>query len=183
MNLRTRMTAFRSRAGLVGMAVACAASACTALRHPTAAEDLSYEIGPPPADWKAAVSFYLQDSARVEFFDGVHTRVVTSRDTVAGALGRSPWYRVHLRDTVTTVVNVTMAFSGANVATAEYPLLVQRDAFYGVWIGVSGYDARRIISAQDPRAYPVPAVAQKTPSDSLWIYWSARSRDCWTCPN
>lgn len=120
----------------------------------------------------------------MEFFDGVRTRVVTSRDGMEAeaAFGRTPWYRVHLRDTVTTVLRVRMEFPGAGAATAEYPLTVQREAFYGVWIGLSGYDGRRIISAQDPRAYPVPPLAQKTPADSLWIFWGARSRDCWDCP-
>lgn len=99
------------------------------------------------------------------------------------ALDRTPWYRVHLRDTLNTALRVRVEFPRAGVTTAEYPLNVQRDAFYGVWIGVSGFDARRIISAQEPRSYPIPPAVQKTPSDSLWIYWGARSRDCWTCPN
>ena len=120
---------------------------------------------------------------RVEFFDGARTRVVTSGDGIEAAQGRTPWYRVHLDDTLTTMLRVRVTFPRGGVTTAEYPLLVQRDAFYGVWIGISGYDARRIISAQEPRSYAIPASVQKTPSDSLWIYWGARSRCCWTCPN
>jgi hypothetical protein len=153
------------------------------MRHPTESEDVSYAVGPPPAAWRAAVAFYLGDSTRVEFFDGVRTRVVTSRDGMEAALGRTPWYRVHLRDTVSTVLRVRMEFPGAGAATAEYPLLVQRDAFYGVRIGVSGFSGRRVTGAQDPRAYPVPSAVQRTPSDSLWIYYGARGRDCWTCPS
>ena len=33
---------------------------CTGLRHPTELEDVSYEVGPPPKAWKAAIAFYLQ---------------------------------------------------------------------------------------------------------------------------
>lgn len=168
---------------LVGAVLMWAVTACTGLHHPTEADDVSRAVGPPPASWKAAVAFYLQDSTRVEFFDGVRTRVVTSHEGMEEALGRTPWYRVHVGDTLATVLRVRMVFPGAGEATAEYPLAVQRDAFYGVWIGVSGFDARRIISAQEPRSYPVPAAVQKTPSDSLWIYWGARSRSCWSCPN
>ena len=99
------------------------------------------------------------------------------------ALGRTPWYRVHVSDTLTTVLDVKVVFpQGAGVAAAEYPLTVQRDAFYSVQINTSGFDARRITGAREPRAYPIPAAARRTPSDSLWIYWAARSRDCWTCP-
>jgi hypothetical protein len=161
----------------------CAAPSCAALGHPTDVQDVSYTVGPPPRVWRAAVSFALQDSTRVEFFDGARTRVVTSRDGMEAAQGRTPWYRVHLKDTLTTVLRVRITFPGEGVTTAEYPLLLQRDAFYGVWIGTSGYNARRIISAQEPRAYAIPAAVQKTPSDSLWIYWGARSRSCWSCPN
>ncbi len=161
----------------------CAAQGCAALRHPTELEDVSHAVGSPPRAWNAAIAFYLQDSTRVEFFDGVRTRVVTSRDGMEAALGRTPWYRVHLRDTLTTVLHVQLEVPEAGATIVEYPLTVQRDAFYSVWIGISGYDARRIISAQEPRSYAVPAAAQKTASDSLWIYWGARSRDCWTCPS
>lgn len=172
-------------ARLAGVALICAAPACTGLRHPTEAEDVSYALGPPPASWRAAVAFYLEDSTRVEFFDGVRNRVVTSRDAMEAeaAFGRTPWYRVHLKDTLATVLRVRMEFPGAGAATAEYPLLVQRDAFYGVRIGVSGFPGRRVIGARDPRAYPVPPAVQRTPSDSLWIYWGARGRDCWDCPS
>lgn len=160
-----------------------ASAACAGLRSPTQVEDVSHSVGPPPDSWRAAVAFYLQDSARVEFFDGVRTRVVTAEEGMEAALGRTPWYRVHLRDTLATNLDVAIAFPGGEVATAEYPLTIQRDAFYSVRIEVSGYDARRIIGAQGQRSYPVPAAVQKTPSDSLWIYWGARSRDCWTCPS
>lgn len=177
------MKTFPRLAGLAAAMLLCAAPACTTLGHPTDAEDVSYAVGPPPRAWRAAVAFYLQDSTRVEFFDGARTRVVTSGDGMEAAQGRTPWYRVHLDDTLTTMLQVRVAFPGVGVTTAEYPLTAQRDAFYSVWIGTSGYDARRIISAQEPRSYPIPAAVQKTPSDSLWIYWGARSRSCWTCPN
>jgi hypothetical protein len=139
-------------------------------------------VGPPPKPWRAAIAFYLQDSMRVEFFDGVRTRVVTSEEGMNEALGRTPWYRVHLRDTLPTQLHVRVEYPGVGTAAAEYPLTVQRGAFYGVWIGTSGYDARRIMSAREPRSYPVPPEIQKSPSDSLWIYWGAKDRKCWTCP-
>lgn len=170
-------------ARLVGAALLCAAPACVGLRQPTEVEDVSHAVGAPPEAWRAAIAFYLQDSTRIEFFDGVRTRVVTSGEGIEAAHGRTPWYRVHLRDTLTTVLQVRVRFPGVGETTAVYPLTVQRDAFYGVWIGVSSYDARRIISATEPRSYPLPPGVQKTPADSLWIYWGARSRSCWDCPN
>lgn len=161
----------------------CTASGCMGLRQPGLAQDVLVTVGPPPRTWKAGITFYLQDSVRVEFFDGVRTRVVTSSESIEATHGSTPWYRINVRDTLPTVLHVTMTFPEAGVAVAEYPLAIQRDAFYGVWIGMSGFDARRIIGAYEPRAYPVPAAAQTMPSDSLWIYWGARSRDCWSCPN
>jgi hypothetical protein len=141
-------------------------------------------VGPPPRAWKAGIGFYLQDSTSVEFFDGVRTRVVTSQEGMDGAaLGRTPWYRVHLRDTLATVLHVKVTFPGVGVTTAEYPLTLARDAFYGVMIEVAGYDPRYIISAREPRAYPVPAAVQKMPSDSLRIFWGVHTRSCWDCPN
>lgn len=169
-------------ARLVGAALICAAPACAGARHPTAAEDISRALGPPPREWKAAIAFYLEGSTRVEFFDGVRTRVVTTSDGMGeAALGRTPWYRVHLDDNLATVLRVQMQFPGGEAVTADYPLTAQPDAIYGVWIGVSGFDARRIIGAQQPRSYAVPASVQKMPSDSLWIYWGARDRNCWGC--
>jgi hypothetical protein len=170
-------------ARLLGAALLCSAAACTGLHNPTDVEDVSRAVGPPPRAWRAAIAFYLQDSTRVEFFDGARTRVVTSQEGMEAAMGRTPWYRVHLRDTLATVLHVRVTFPGAGEATAEYPLTVQRDAFYGVLIEVAGYDPRQIIGAREPRAYPVPAAVQKVPSDSLRIFWSARSRSCWNCPN
>jgi hypothetical protein len=159
------------------------AAACAGLRQPTAQDDVSRAVGPPPESWDAAIAFYLQDSTRVEFFDGARTRVVTSRDGIEEALGRTPWYRVHLRDTVVAPLQVRLVFPGAGAATAEYPLTIRRDAFYGVWIGKTGADVRRLIGAREPRSYPLPPTAQSTSSDSLWIYWGARDRKCWTCPH
>ena len=172
-----------SCARLLGVGLLCAAAACGGMRHPAGPDVVSRSVGPPPKSWKAAIAFYLQDSTRVEFFDGVQTRVVTSREGMDEALGRTPWYRVHLRDTLTTQLHVRVEFPGVGTATAEYPLTVQRDAFYSVWIGTASYDARRIMSARDPRSYPVPLGVQRTPADSLWIFWGARDRKCWTCPN
>lgn len=119
----------------------------------------------------------------MEFFDGVRTRVVTSQEGMEAALGRTPWYRVHLSDTLATVLHVKITFPGVGVTTADYPLTLERDAFYGVMIEVAGYDPRYIISARDPRAYPVPAAIQKMPSDSLRIFWGVHTRSCWSCPN
>jgi hypothetical protein len=172
-----------SMARLLGAALLCCASACTGLRHPTDVEDVSRAVGPPPKAWTAGIGFYLQDSTRVEFFDGVRTRVVTSQEGMEAALGRTPWYRVYLTDTLATVVRVKVTFPGVGETTAEYPLTMQRDAFYGVWIGVAGYDPRYIISAREPRSFPIPAAVQKMPSDSLRIFWGAHTRSCWSCPN
>lgn len=157
--------------------------ACAGLRRPIAADDVSQSAGPPPRAWQAAVAFDLHDSTSVEFFDGERTRVVTSSERMESALGRTPWYRVHLRDTLSTVLRVRVAFPGAGEATAEYPLTLERGAFYTVRIGVAGYHPRIIIGARESRSFPVPPAARKTPADSLWIYWGARSRSCWSCPS
>ena len=168
---------------LLATGASCAASACTGLRQPAAAEDVSVAVGPPPRAWRAAIAFNLEDSTRVEFYDGVRTRVVTSSEGMEEAFGRTPWYRVHLADTLATTIQVRVEYPGAGIATVEYPLTVQRGAFYSVYVRTSGHSARRIIGASDPRAYPIPPAVQKTPADSLWIWWGARSRDCWSCPS
>lgn len=175
------MRALRLSRLLIAGALLATLPGCSGILTP-AADEVFIGVGPPPRSWRSAITFYLQDSVRVEFFDGVRTRVVTSRESIAATHGSTPWYRIDVRDTLATVLHVKMTFPGAGVATAEYPMAIERDAFYGVWIGMSGFDARRIISASEPRAYPVPAAAQTTPADSLWIYWGARSRDCWSCP-
>jgi hypothetical protein len=172
-----------SLARIAGAALLCCVAACAGLRHRAEVEDVSRAVGPPPGSWKAGIGFYLQDSTRVEFFDGLRTRVVTAQEGMESAQGRTPWYRVHLADTLATVLHVKVTFPGLGEATAEYPLIVQRDAFYGVWIGVAGYDPRYVISAREPRSYPIPAAVQKMPSDSLRIFWGAHTRDCWSCPN
>lgn len=172
----------RSLYGLAVAAFMCSVAGCAGRLGPTEVDDVSHAIGPPPEDWTAAIAFYLDDSTHVEFFDGVRTRVVTSAESMESALGRTPWYRLYLRDTLSTTLRAHVVFPGAGATDAEYPMLLQRGAFYGVRIGVSGFSARMNVSAQEPRAYSIPQSVQKTPADSLWIFYGARSRSCWTCP-
>jgi len=159
---------------------------CSGLRHPTAQEGESRAVRPPAA-WTSAISFAPAESARIEFFDGTRTRVVTSADVMPHSdsiFGRTPWYRIETRDRLATTLHVRVAFPGSGVTTAEYPITIQRDAFYGVYIGRLDYDPRvSIIGAAQPRSYPLPPAIQRNPADSLWIYWGARGRDCWDCPS
>ena len=101
---RLRMNGF-SVARLLVAALLCSVAACAGLHNPTDVEDVSRAVGPPPRAWRAAIAFYLQDSTRVEFFDGTRTRVVTSEEGMETAMGRTPWYRVHVRDTLATVLH------------------------------------------------------------------------------
>ncbi|HET7233847.1 MAG TPA: hypothetical protein VFJ16_27800 [Longimicrobium sp.] len=147
-------------------------------------DDVSRAAGPPPRSWDAAVAFHLGESTRVEFFDGEWTRLVAAGDTVAGAFGRSPWFRLRARDAFSTTVRVTVEFPGNGNTVADYPLTIQRGVFPEVTaMRMLDNPNRVLVSAQDARSYPVPTAAQKTPADSLWIFWSARSRQCWDCPN
>lgn len=166
---------------LLAAAMLSLVTACAGLRPPTEVDDVSRAAGPPPKHWQAAVNFGLDDSVRVEFFDGVRTRVVTSRESGQGEFGRTPWYRLHVRDILTTELRVSIGFPGAGITAVEYPMAFQKDAFYGVLIGVTAADARRLISGRDARSYPVPPSVQTTPADSLWIVWGAKQRDCWDC--
>jgi hypothetical protein len=169
---------------LIGVALLSAALSCTGLRHPMAQEDVSRAVGPPPPEWQAAIAFRIGDSTRVEFFDGERSRVVTSSDRIEAAFGRSAWFRVRPRDTFSTVLLVTVTYPGQGVTTAEYPLTIQRDAYYEVSVIRLAYSPRStMIGAQEVRSYAVPPSVQQMPGDSLWIFWGARSRRCWSCPN
>jgi hypothetical protein len=126
----------------------------------------------------------MGDATRVEFFDGERSRVVTSSDRIETAFGRSPWFRVRPRDRVSTTLRVTVTYPGHAVTTADYPMTIQRDAFYEVSvIRLEDNPRITIIGAQEVRSYPVPPSVQQMPVDSLWIFWGARSRRCWNCPN
>lgn len=166
---------------LLSAAMLCIATACTGLRQLTHANDVWVSETVPPKHWQAAISFTLQDSVRVEFFDGRRTRVVTSRERGQGPFGGTPWYRVYMRDSLSTQFRIAIAFPGAGVTTVEYPLIMSNDYFYGLAIGVSSGDARRYMHIQGVRAYPIPTSAQTTAADSLWIYWGVTTRDCWYC--
>lgn len=164
--------------------VLAALSGCTAIRHPSAQEDVWRSAEPPPPAWEAAISFFLADSTRVEFFDGQRMRVVHARERLSERFGASPFYRVHPRPTFSTTIHVTAEFPGHGTVTAEYPMNVERGAYYTVSAIPSSRNPERVlISAQGARSYPMPAGARREPSDSLWVFWTARTRECWTCPS
>lgn len=160
-----------------------ALSSCTGLRHPTAQEDVWRSADPPPPAWDAAISFSLADSTRVEFFDGERMRVVHSHEKLPERFGASPYYRVRPQPTFATTIRVTVNFPGQGTVTAEYPLNVERGTFYTVWTRSSWTNPEReMISAQGARSYPMPPGARREPSDSLWVFWTAQTRECWNCP-
>jgi hypothetical protein len=157
---------------------------CTGLRHPTAQEDVWRSADPPPPSWDAAISFFLADSTRVEFFDGERMRVVHARERLPERFGASPYYRVRPRPTFATTIRVTANFPGHGTVTAEYPLNVERGTFYTVGAYPMWTNPERVlISAQGARSYPMPPGARREPSDSLWVFWTAQTRECWNCPS
>jgi hypothetical protein len=140
--------------------------------------------GPPPVTWDAAISFFLGDSTRVEFFDGQRMRVVHAREGLPAAFGRSAWYRVRPRPTFATTIRVTAEFPGHGTVTAEYPLSVEQSTFYTVSaFRLSRSPSLMLVGAHEPRGYPIPPGARVEASDSLWVAWSAQTRACWDCPN
>lgn len=169
---------------VTGALLLAAIPGCTGIRHLTTQEEVWRSAEPPPHAWEAAISFFLTDSTQVEFFDGEKTRVVHAREGLSVRFGASPFYRVRPRPTFTTMIHVTAHFPGHGTVTAEYPLNVERSAFYTVSAHPSSKNPeRQLISARDARSYPMPPGARREPTDSLWVYWTARTRECWTCPN
>lgn len=163
-----------------------AAPSCTGLRHPTAEDDVSHAAGPPPGAWRSAVAFHLGDSSRlrIEFFDGQRTRLVTSQNGLPVAYGRTPWYRIRTQGAFHTTLLISAEIPGSGVASVvEHPMVVERGFFYEIYAMQMNWNPRNvIIGAQDAKAYPLPQALQRSPADSLWIYWAARDRSCWTCP-
>lgn len=169
--------------GLIEVLVAVMlCTGCTGLHGITDSRDVSRSLGPPPRDWDAAVAFDMWDSSRVGFFDGRRNRVVTSGDGSPEAHGRTPYYRVHVQDSAPTAFHIRVRHASGIVLTAEHPLRIERDAFYTLAVRLGTYD-RRSLGTNAYRAYPIPASAQRLPSDSLYISWGARARGCWTCPS
>lgn len=169
---------------MTGVLLVAACPSCTGILHLTTQEDVWRSAEPPPPAWEAAVSFFLADSTQVEFFDGERMRIVHAREGLRERFGSSAWYRVRPRPTFSTTIHVTAFFPGHGTVKAEYPMNVEQGAFYTV----SAYPSSRnpqsqVISARDARSYPMPPGARREPSDSLWVYWTARTRECWTCPS
>jgi hypothetical protein len=169
--------------GIVAALIIAGLSGCTGLHLPAPQEDVWRSAEPPPPSWEAAISFMLADSTRVEFFDGRRTRVVHAREQLPERLGASAYYRVRPRDTFSTTIHVTADFPGQGTVTAEYPLNVKRGEFYTVRAYPSSRNPERVlISAREARSYPIPVAARREPSDSLWVFWTAQTRECWNCP-
>ncbi|HET7228730.1 MAG TPA: hypothetical protein VFJ16_01875 [Longimicrobium sp.] len=173
---------------LVGAALIGIGASCAGPGRPTPGHDTSYAgAKPPPRSWTAAVSVQQGGlpAMQVEFWDGQRTRVVSARDTAPGAFGASPWYRVRPHPAFSTTFRVSMEIPGeGRRVIAEYPLRIERGAFYMVAAFPGDRNPEKwIFAARDARSFPLPPALQKTPADSLWIDWSARGRRCWTCPN
>ena len=171
---------------LLSMTLAAAAVACT----PVSAGDGVSSTPRPPAQWDAAVRFALSgragDSVRVEFWDGVRQRTVTSADMYDMGTGvRTPWYRIAADPEMTTTLAVTVRHAAGATTTAPYPMTIRRDGVYsvGVMIATSygmGW-ARGFTSG--PSSYPLNPAAGAPAEDSLWIYHVGRPRSCLDCPS
>jgi hypothetical protein len=152
----------------------------------------------PPSAWESAVSFSFADSthfpnhpytARIELrIDGHRGRVITGRDLFTGPGGglTTAWYQVPLPPTGSRPLSLRVVLtdtSGAESA-ADYPLLVERDRFYEVHFGVATTRPPRPEApplTEGLRGYAVKPAARMQPSDSLWIAYSFRTRNCFNC--
>jgi hypothetical protein len=119
----------------------------------------------------------------VEFFNGRRTRTTSGAEGTEEAFGRTPYYRLYVRDTLPTTFRVRVQHADGSATAVEYPMGMVRDGFYTIVVTIGTVEARTIHGGTGFRSYPVPASAQRFPSDSLWIYWGGRGRDCWTCPS
>ena len=155
---------------------------CTGLQSLPDSGDISRSLDPPPSDWEAAVLFSMWPSSRVEFFNGRRTHVVTLGDSIPEAFGRTGYYRAYVRDTAATVFRIRVRHPAGGVTDVNFPLRLEQEAFYSIVIALGTYDVRSM-GTNRYRAYPVPASAQRLPSDSLYVAWGARERGCWTCPS
>jgi hypothetical protein len=180
--LEQQETRWRFGSRLLIAAVLMCTTACTGMQGITESGDVSRSPEAPPLDWDAAVSFDMGDSSRVEFFDGRRARVVSSTESMPEALGRTPYYRVYVRDSAATAFQIRIRQANGSFLSADHLLRIERDAFYTLVIRLGTYD-RRSLGTTAYRAYPIPASAQKLPSDSLYVSWGARARGCWTCPS
>jgi hypothetical protein len=125
------------------------------------------------------------DSVRAAFFDGVHSRTVTSRDDVwsDSTFGRTPWYRIWTADSLSTTVHVTVNFGARGSVTAEYPMVLRPDGNYTVWVLRTADNPRTtIMGAYRARSFALPPGAAQNAADSLWIFTGTRSRRCFDCP-
>jgi hypothetical protein len=169
-----------------------AAAGCTTILGPGGGGDTS-RATEPPASWESAVLFQFRDSlsdstasftARVEF-GGHHT--VTGRDvylTESNFL-RTPWYRLRVSEPEQMVIRVVLEHPRELRTVAEYPLPVVRNEFFYVLFGVGTLEPEqphRPYIVQDLRKYAVPAEVRRQPTDSLWIGYYTRGRDCFACP-
>ena len=96
----------------------------------------------PPEQWDAAIRFDLSgragDSVRVQFWDGVRERTVTSADMYDMGTGiRTPWYRIAADPEMTTTLAVTVLHAVGATTTAAYPMTIRRDGFYEVGVMIA----------------------------------------------
>lgn len=153
----------------------------------------------PPAAWESAVLFSFADgihfpnhpyAARVEFTTANDQRhVVTGRDLFYAPGGdlRSAWYRVPLRggEPHPLLIRIIVTDTLDAVSVAEYPLTVEPNHFYDVNFGVTTRTQPRPAApslAEGRRSYPVTPEARMQPTDSLFVSYFFRTRNCFDCP-
>jgi hypothetical protein len=152
----------------------------------------------PPRSWAGAVTFMFLDSVQqpdadfrmtISFHDGQRMRTLTTRDVISWDNGdfRTRWYRLYApadSEPATTFLIKAQHASGAETI-AEYPLTLDRRAAYRIAAVVQTYvpdPTRPSPWVSGRRSYPLHPTAAHPPSDSLWVLYTTRSRECWRCP-
>jgi hypothetical protein len=171
---------------------AAALGSCAGL--PTATLDES-AAAVPPETWDAAFAFVIpaqQDvsrtgyGVRIIFFDGVRTRGVDGRSVIESpyVIPQTPWYRVRPRAALSTTLRITIEHANGARTNADYPITVRPDEFYQFNIGVGQVirDDRHPATGVAVRGYPVNPAAGVPATDSLWIGYTKRGRNCFDCP-
>ncbi|WP_420128908.1 hypothetical protein [Longimicrobium sp.] len=170
---------------------------CSGVLHPDPQISTSTAFEPPSA-WESAVSFSFADStyfpnhpyaARIELrIEGHRGRVITGRDLFTGPGGglTTAWYRVPLPSPGSRALSLHVVLTDTSGAesSADYPLLVERDRFYEVHFGVASTRPPRPEApprTEGLRGYAVQPAARMQSTDSLWIAYKFRTRDCFNC--
>ncbi len=181
---------------------------CTSILHSPGQDDTSTDFEPPPS-WVGGVKFLFADSsftsaigefaepspalsygAQVDFYDGRRFRRVEGRDVFQASNGsiRTPWYRVWMPEgggEHPLTVRITIGDAAGESSVSEYMLKVRPDNFYSVLFGVTTNpnEPPTPWTAHDVLWYPVPPGARRAATDSLFVGWVVRGRECFDCPS